>query len=153
MSSGFSPKIILGKFMYINDPSWKTNSGKKLIFYLAAGFCPYCAPERLAIVERLRIFEEWKELIENHSVNTSEKFLDIRTFDFSHFNYESSFVEFHENEIADRYSKEKEILEKIDVEILETYNPDRLIPFLLIDGQFIQFETGINLELLEKYKK
>lgn len=85
-------------------------------------------------------------------MQTLVKSFYVPTFDFSHFNYESSFVEFHENEIADRYSIEKEILEKIDVETLETYNPARLIPFLLIDGQFMQFETGINLELLEKYK-
>ncbi|MGB9168189.1 MAG: DUF929 family protein [Nitrososphaeraceae archaeon] len=150
MSSSFSPKIILGKFMHINDSSWKTISGKKLIFFLGAGFCPYCAAERWAIVEGLRKFAEWKELIENHSASTNEKFLNIATFDFSHFKYESSFVEFRGNEIADRDSKGKEILEKIDKEILETYNPDHLIPFLLIDGQFMQFGTGINPESLEK---
>ena len=53
----------------------------------------------------------------------------MATFDFSHFKYESSFVEFRGNEIADRYSKAKELLEKIDKNILETYNPDHLIPF------------------------
>jgi thiol-disulfide isomerase/thioredoxin len=102
--------------MHINDSSWKTNSGKKLIFFLSAGFCPYCAAERWAIVEGLRKFGEWKELIENnHKANTNEKFLNIPTFDFSHFKYESSFVEFRGNKISDRYiSKEKEILEKID---------------------------------------
>ncbi|MGE5782599.1 MAG: hypothetical protein ACM31J_07040 [Nitrososphaerales archaeon] len=41
-------------------------------------------------------------------------------------------------------------MEKIDKNILETYNPDHLIPFLLIDGQFMQFGTGINPESLEK---
>jgi hypothetical protein len=80
-------------------------------------------------------------LIENHSASTNEKFLNIATFDFSHFKYESSFVEFRGNEIADRYSKEKEILEKIDKEILETYNYDNLIALLLIDGQFINPES------------
>ncbi|HJS65285.1 MAG TPA: DUF929 family protein [Nitrososphaeraceae archaeon] len=145
-----SPKIILGKFMHINDSSWKTNNGKKLIFFLGAGFCPYCAAGRWAIVEGLRKFGEWKELIENHSASTNEKFLNIATFDFSHSKYESSFGEFRGIEIADRDSKAKEKLEKIDKEILGTYNPDHLIPFLLIDGQFMQFRTGINPESLEK---
>lgn len=41
-------------------------------------------------------------------------------------------------------------MEKIDKNMLETYNPDHPIPFLLIDGQFMQFGTGINPESLEK---
>ena len=53
-------------------------------------------------------------------------------------------------ELKLRIGNEKEILENIDTEIPETYDPDHLIPFLLIDGEFMQYGTGINLELLGK---
>jgi hypothetical protein len=40
-------------------------------------------------------------------------------------------------------------LDERDYEILDTFNPDQIIPFLLIDGQFMQVGSGFSPRLLE----
>jgi hypothetical protein len=44
-----------------------------------------------------------------------------------------------------RIARIREQLQKLDekeFEILDTFNPDQLIPFLLIDGQFMEVGSG-----------
>ena len=36
-----------------------------------------------------------------------------------------------------------------DYEILDTFNPDQIIPFLLVDGQFMQVGAGYGPQILE----
>ncbi|HEX2014774.1 MAG TPA: hypothetical protein VLA68_06065, partial [Nitrososphaera sp.] len=36
-----------------------------------------------------------------------------------------------------------------DYQVLDTFNPDQIIPFLLIDGQFMQVGSGYSPQLLE----
>ncbi|MGI0029753.1 MAG: hypothetical protein ACREAQ_08595, partial [Nitrososphaera sp.] len=36
-----------------------------------------------------------------------------------------------------------------DYEVLDTFNPDQIVPFLLIDGQFAQVGSGYSPRLLE----
>jgi hypothetical protein len=40
-------------------------------------------------------------------------------------------------------------LDESDYEILDSFNPDQIIPFLLIDGQFMQVGSGYSPQLLE----
>lgn len=75
----FIPKKTLGKFMHLSDRPLKQSSGKSLIFFMGAGFCPYCASERWAIVRALNNFGSWQGLIENTSADRDEKYLSIPT--------------------------------------------------------------------------
>ncbi|HEX2473059.1 MAG TPA: DUF929 family protein [Nitrososphaera sp.] len=123
--STFIPKKVLGKFMHISNQPLRRPSGKSLVFFMGAGFCPFCASERWAIVSALSNFGSWQGLLESASADRDEKYLNIPTFNFARAKYTS------------------------DYEILDTFNPDQLIPFLLIDGQFMKVGSGYSPQLLE----
>lgn len=147
--STFIPKKALGKFMHISDQSPKQSSGKPLIFFMGAGFCPYCASERWAIVRALNNFGSWQGLVETTSAGQDEKYLNIPTVDFSRATYTSEYVDFIGRETADRNFEPQQDLDEKDYEVIDTFNPDQIIPFFLIDGQFMQVGSGYSPRLLE----
>jgi thiol-disulfide isomerase/thioredoxin len=146
--STFIPKKALGKFMHVSDQSLKQSSGKPLIFFMGAGFCPYCASERWAIVRALNNFGSWQGLVETTSAGHDEKYLNIPTVDFSRAKYTSEYVDFIGRETADRNIEPQQELDEKDYEIINAFNPDQVIPFLLIDGQFMQVGSGYSAQLL-----
>jgi thiol-disulfide isomerase/thioredoxin len=145
----FFPKKTLGKFMHISDRPLKHSSGKSLIFFMGAGFCPYCASERWAIVRALYNFGSWQGLLETTSAEHDEKYLSIATLDFSRAKYTSDCVDFIGRQTLDRNFELLQELTEKDYEIIDTYNPDQIIPFLLIDGQFMQVGSGYSPKLLQ----
>jgi thiol-disulfide isomerase/thioredoxin len=148
-NKAFIPKKVLGKFMHVSDQPIKQTNGKPLIFFMGAGFCPFCASERWAIVRALNKFGTWQGLLETRSADHDEKYLNIPTVDFSRANYTSQYVEFVGRETADRNFEPLEELNQKDYDIIDTFNPDQIIPFLLIDGQFMQVGSGYSPQLLE----
>ncbi|TLY09683.1 MAG: DUF929 domain-containing protein [Thaumarchaeota archaeon] len=147
--TNFIPKKVLGKFMHVTNEPLKRQSGKSLVFFMGAGFCPFCAAERWAIVNALNNFGSWTGLVETASADHDEKYLNIPTFSFARANYESNYVEFVARETADRNFEPLQELGENDFEILDTFNPDQVIPFLLIDGQFMQVGSGYSPQILE----
>jgi hypothetical protein len=147
--STFIPKKTLGKFVHISDQSLKQSSGKPLIFFMGAGFCPYCASERWAIVRALNNFGSWQGLVETTSAGQDEKYLNIPTVDFSRATYTSEYVDFIGRETADRNFEPQQDLDENDYEVIDTFNPDQIIPFFLIDGQFMQVGSGYSPQLFD----
>ncbi|HEY8139772.1 MAG TPA: DUF929 family protein [Nitrososphaera sp.] len=147
--SGFIPKKVLGKFMHISNEPLKRQTGKSLVFFMGAGFCPYCAAERWAIVAALSKFGTWEGIVEDSSAGHDEKYLNIPTLSFARAKYDSKLIEFIGRETADRNFEPLQELDDKDYQILDTFNPDQIIPFLLIDGQFMQVGSGYSPQLLE----
>jgi hypothetical protein len=147
--STFIPKKVLGKFMHVSNQPLKGSSGKSLIFFMGAGFCPFCASERWAIVSALNNLGNWQGLVETASADHDEKYLNIPTVDFARAKYTSEYLEFVGRETTDRNFEPLQELDERDYEILDTFNPDQIIPFLLIDGQFMQVGSGYSPQLLE----
>ena len=147
--SSFIPKKVLGKFMHITDEPLKRQGGKSLVFFMGAGFCPFCAAERWAIVKALANFGKWEGLVETTSAGQDEKYLNIPTVSFARAKYTSDYVEFIGRETTDRNFEPLQELGEKDYEILDTFNPDQIIPFLLIDGQFMQVGSGYSPQILE----
>ena len=145
----FIPKKVLGKFMHITDEPLKRPSGKSLVFFMGAGFCPFCAAERWAIVEALKNFGSWEGLTEDKSADHDEKYFNVPTLNFARAKYSSEHIEFVGRETADRNFEPLEQLNEKDYEILDTFDPDQIIPFLLIDGQFMQVGAGYSPKLIE----
>ncbi len=148
-SSSFIPKKVFGKFMHVTDQPLKRQGGKSLVFFMGAGFCPFCAAERWAIVNALSNFGRWEGLVDDKSAGQDEKYLNIPTVSFARATYTSDLVEFVGRETADRNFEPLQELGEKDYEILDTFNPDQIIPFLLIDGQFMQVGAGYSPQLLE----
>ncbi|HEY3094776.1 MAG TPA: DUF929 family protein [Nitrososphaera sp.] len=147
--SSFIPKKVLGEFMQLTDKPLRRESGKSLVFFMGAGFCPFCAAERWATVNALSSFGRWEGLVETTSANHDEKYLNIPTVSFARAKYESDYVEFVSREIADRNFEPLQEPHEKDYEILDTFNPDQIIPFLLVDGQFMQVGAGYSPQILE----
>jgi hypothetical protein len=147
--SEFVPKKVLGKFMHVTDEPLKRDSGKSLVFFMGAGFCPFCAAERWAVVEALKNFGTWEGLVEDKSAGHDEKYLNVPTLNFARAKYSSEHVEFVGRETADRNFEPLQELDTKDYEILDTFNPDQIIPFLLVDGQFMQVGAGYSPKLIE----
>lgn len=145
----FIPKKVLGKFMHISDQPLKRPSAKSLVFFMGAGFCPFCAAERWAIVNALARFGTWNGLVEDKSASHDEKYLDVPTMSFARAGYESPYIEFVGKETADRNFEPLQELDEKDYEILDTFNPDQIIPFLLVDGQFMQVGSGYSPQLIQ----
>jgi thiol-disulfide isomerase/thioredoxin len=135
--------------MHVSDQPLKWSSGKSLVLFMGAGFCPFCAAERWAIVKALNNFGSWEGLLETASAEHNEKYLNIPTVSFSAAKYTSDYVEFIGRETADRNFAPLQELDTKDYEIVDSFNPDQIIPFLLIDGQFIQIGSGYSPQLLE----
>ena len=87
--------------------------------------------------------------MDDKSAGHDEKYLNIPTVSFARAKYTSDYVEFVGIETADRNFEPLQELGDKDYEILDTYNPDQIIPFLLIDGQFMQVGAGYSPQLLE----
>ena len=147
--SSFIPKKVLGKFMHVTNEPLKRSSGKSLVFFMGAGFCPFCAAERWAIFNALSNFGKWEGVIEGISAGHDEKYLNVPTLNFARAKYTSDYVEFIGRETADRNFEPLQDLNEKDYEILDTFNPDQIIPFLLIDGQFMQVGSGYSPAILE----
>ena len=62
--------------------------------------------------------------------------------------YTSDYIKFVARETPDRNFQPLQEPDKKDYEILDTYNPGLIIPFLLIDGQFMQVGSGYSPQLL-----
>jgi thiol-disulfide isomerase/thioredoxin len=145
----FVPKRVLGKFMHVTDQPLKRPSGKSLVYFMGAGFCPFCAAERWAIVKALERFGKWEGVVEDKSADHDEKYLNVPTFNLARAKYASDYVEFAGKETADRNFEPLQELDDKDYEILDMYNPDQMIPFLLVDGQYMQVGTGFSPELIQ----
>jgi len=148
----FVPRKVLGKFMHVTDIALKRESGKSLVFFMGAGFCPYCAAERWAISGALSRFGTWSGLSDDASAGHDEKYLNVPTVSFVKAKYHSESVEFVARETADRNFEPLDELKQSDYEILDMYNPDQIIPFLLIDGQYAQVGSGYSPELIQGLK-
>jgi Domain of unknown function (DUF929) len=133
-SSTFIPRKVLGKFMHVSDQPLKRRSGKVLIFFRGAGFCPYCASERWAIVRALSIYGRWQGLVDTTGADHDEKCLNIPTVDFSKAKYISDHVELFGRETAYRNFEPVQELDKAGYEILDASNPDQKSPSFLLTG-------------------
>ncbi|HVX02556.1 MAG TPA: DUF929 family protein [Nitrososphaera sp.] len=149
MSSSFVPKRVVGKFMHVTDQPLKRPGGKSLVYFMGAGFCPFCAAERWAIVKALERFGKWEGVAEDKSADHDEKYLNVPTFNLARAKYASDTVEFAGKETADRNFDPMQELDDKDYEILDMYNPDQMIPFLLVDGQYMQVGAGYSPELIQ----
>lgn len=135
--------------MHVTDVPLKRPGSKVLVYFMGAGFCPFCAAERWAIVEALGRFGKWTGLLDEKSAGHDEKYLNISTVSFARAKYESGSVEFIGRETTDRNFEPLQELGDSDYEILDTYNPDQIIPFTLVDGQYIQVGSGFSPQLIE----
>lgn len=132
---------LFGRFDVAGEP-FKRESEKVLVYYLGAGFCPWCAAERWAIVEALKHFGTWEDLKPDKSAEKNEPYLNLPTYNFHGAKYKSEYVDFIGREFQDRNFQDLEPFTDSDNLIIDNYNLQGVIPFVFIAGKYIRIGSG-----------
>jgi hypothetical protein len=132
---------LFGRFDVASEP-YKRNSDKVFVYYLGAGFCPWCAAERWSIVEALKHFGGWEGLTLDKSAEKNEPFLNLPTYNFHGAKFKSDYVDFIGKEFQDRNFQDQDLLTDVDNVILDNYNLQGVIPFIFIAGKYIRIGSG-----------
>jgi hypothetical protein len=132
---------LFGRFDIAHEP-FKRESTKVLVYYLGAGFCPWCAAERWPIIEALKHFGTWEELKQDKSADRNEPFLNLPTYNFSGAKFKSDYVEFIGKEFQDRNFQDLDHFTDADNTIIDNYNLQGVIPFIFVGGRFIRIGSG-----------
>ncbi len=137
----------IGKFHRVAE-SLTVKSKRATFLFMSALFCPYCAAERWAIVEALRRFGSWNGLRPATSTGGIDGFVALPTYDFFHASYKSPFLRFTHTDVADAAGRPLQHLSVAETHAVNRYDPGGGIPFLLIDGAFVQLDSGYSPGLL-----
>jgi thiol-disulfide isomerase/thioredoxin len=116
-------------------------SGKPEILYLGAEWCPYCAAERWSLAVALSRFGEFQGLGLTSSSST-DVFPDTPTLSFAHISFQSDVVEFVAVELADRQRQPLASPTPQETHLMQTYDPQRFIPFVDVGNQYIAISSG-----------
>jgi hypothetical protein len=135
------------------DTVLKDASGKPMIVYVGAEYCPFCAAERWSIIYWLSQFGTFKDLTQIESSST-DVYPNTNTFTFYKSSYSSSAVDFVPTEVLDRNqnplqtptSQVNAIFTKYDT---PPYTAEAGgFPFIDIGGLYTLYSTSYTPQLL-----
>jgi hypothetical protein len=121
-------------------------SGKPLVLYLGAEFCPYCAAERWALIIALSRFGTFSGLHTTTS-SSSDVFPDTPTFTFHGATYTSDFIEFRAVEQSDRDRQPLETPSAADQAVYDKYGSGG-IPFIDLGNRYVLNAATYSPDLL-----
>ncbi len=139
----------------IKNPEASEPTGKPLVLYMGADFCPYCAAVRWPLVITLMRFGQLDGLRYMRS-SASDVFANTITFDLHSIHYQSRYIELQAVELEDRdqhllqkpTDQQKAMFEKFDTTPYTHY--PGAIPFLYLAGRFLTVGSPISPALLKK---
>lgn len=118
-----------------NTPLLKDGSGKPIIFYAGAEFCPFCAAQRWPVIIALSRFGSFGPL---EPIVSGEG--QVPTFSFHNTTYTSQYVSLVAKETGNNVPPPStgrlDTLTSEQQQLLDTYNKDGSIPFIDIANQF-----------------
>ena len=104
-------------------------SGKPVVFYYGAEYCPYCAAERWSIIVALSRFGTFSGL-QTTSSSSTDIFANTPTFTFRAASYTSQYIEFQSVETTDRSQKPLQSPTAAQQQLVTKYDADGSIPFV-----------------------
>ena len=113
----------------IKGQPWKYASGKPVVFYYGAEFCPFCAAERWPLIIALSRFGTFAGLAPTTSSST-DVYPNTQTFTFHGAGYVSTFIVFQSVEASDREQKPLQTPNAEQQAVLSKYDPSGGIPFI-----------------------
>ena len=128
-----------------------TQSGKPLVVYVGAEYCPYCAAERWPLVVALSRFGTFTNLGATHSA-TGDVYPDTATFSFHGARYASPYLVFRSVELYTNrpvgggyapLEKPTALEDRLD----STYDPNGTIPFIYM-GRYVQTSASYDPQIL-----
>jgi Domain of unknown function (DUF929) len=110
-------------------PALTGPSGRPLIFYLGAEYCPYCAAERWPLIIALSRFGTFSGLKTTTS-SSSDIYANTPTFTFHGATYSSQYVEFQAVETTDRNQNALDSPTPTQLALVNRYGTSGNIPFV-----------------------
>jgi hypothetical protein len=117
-------------------PILRNSSGKPILLYVGAEYCPYCAAERWAMVIALSRFGTFSNL---HIISSSstDVYPNTPTFTFYKSTYTSPYLDFQPVEVQDRSGNPLETMTSAQSRLFNKYNTSQSFPFLDFGNQYI----------------
>jgi hypothetical protein len=125
-------------------PILRDSSGKPILLYVGAEYCPYCAAERWSMVVALSRFGTFSNL---HITSSAPTDGDVPTFTFYKSTYTSPYLTFQPVEFEDRNQVLLQPMTTAQSKLFAKYNPGGSFPFLDFGNQYIaigaSYQTGV----------
>jgi Domain of unknown function (DUF929) len=135
------------------DTVLKDASGKPMIVYVGAEYCPFCAAERWSMIYWLSQFGTFKGLTQIESSST-DVYANTNTFTFHKSTYTSSYVDFSPNEVLDRNQNTLETPSSQVTALFTKYGTPPYtsttggFPFIDIAGLYTLYNTSYSPQIL-----
>jgi hypothetical protein len=134
------------------NPPGTPASGKPLVLYYGAEFCPFCAAERWPMAVALSRFGTWTSLGITHSSATDE-FPNTPTLTFHGATLTSSTLTFRGYETTTNQPQGNsyvplDTLPAADEQLVASLNPSGTIPFISFDSQYTQSGASYSPQIL-----
>ncbi len=110
-------------------------SGKPLVFYFGAEYCPYCGAERWPIIVALSRFGAFSGL-KTTSSSSSDIYPNTPTFTFHGTTYTSHYIDFQAVETTDRNQNALETPTASQQALVNRYDTSGSIPFVDLGNRF-----------------
>lgn len=111
-------------------------SGKPIVFYYGAEFCPFCAAERWPLIIALSRFGTFAGLSPTTSSST-DVYPDTSTFTFRGATYTSTYIVFQSVEASDRNQNALQAPSADQKAVLAKYDPSGGIPFIDFANRYV----------------
>ena len=138
-----------------------SQSGRPLVVYVGAEYCPYCAAQRWAVVAALARFGTFTNLGATHS-STVDVYPDTRTFSFHGASYTSSYISFSPVEtqsnlvVGNHYANldaptalQQRLIETYDVPPYVSAANTGAIPFIDFGNRYVTIGAQYRPEVLQ----
>jgi hypothetical protein len=135
------------------DTVLKDASGKPMIVYVGAEYCPFCAAERWTMIYWLSQFGTFKGLTQIESSST-DVYPDTNTFTFYKSSYTSQYVDFVPNEVLDRDQNALQTPSSQVSALFTKYGTPPYtsttggFPFIDVAGLYTLYNTSYNPQIL-----
>ncbi len=135
------------------DTVLKDASGKPMIVYVGAEYCPFCAAERWSIIYWLSQFGTFTGLTQIESSST-DVYPDTNTFTFYKSHYTSQYVDFVPDEVLDRDQNPLQTPSAQVSALFSKYGTPPYtsttggFPFIDIAGLYTLYNTSYNPQIL-----
>jgi Domain of unknown function (DUF929). len=138
---------VIGDFTLVSN-SILSEYGKIVILFIGAEACPFCAAESWSIVSALSQYGTWNGLSPIIS-NATDSIPKVPGYTFANATLESSQVSFVEVELTTTsWDQKLQSLNSSESQLYKEYDPNGLIPFLLIGGMYLHIGSAVSPYLI-----
>lgn len=110
-------------------------SGKPIVFYMGAEYCPYCAAERWPMIIALSRFGTFSGL-ETTTSSSSDVYPNTATFTFRGATYTSAYLDFQSVETSDRTQAPLQSPTAAQQQLVSKYDSSGVIPFVDLGNRY-----------------